>query len=458
MIRMRRSAAPVRARSIVPTPRRPARSIRATGDDLVADAVAPLGRQLLSLQRRAGNAAVASLVATRPVQRRTEPGEGSSRGGVISPPAPAPSRASTRPGTGVSEHLLSDADKADMPATGDAPAMLAEDRQLYADRAARRRAAAEAKKRGETVDPASTEFTPQEQARVDELDRRLKLRLIGDEEETLKANGVTGGAADWFADVHDVQFLGHTVTVHRLLAERLARAESVLTPLTPPAEGWFKGTSSLRKSGEGLHALGLAVDLNGATNPYIVNPDAAGAAAVENAETSRGVSEILNRAILLVEAKTTSEADFQSRPTNPDKEARAMESYDKLQRASDSLQRYMELDKPENRAALDGYIRALAGKDDRPADRWIAAIRKDRSRLEALAGAKRWTAPQTGFLHLDRRLVEAMTSSAGGGLTWLGDDTIGSGRDIMHFDMRGVGPIRKIVKSAENKTMGLGDG
>jgi hypothetical protein len=42
-------------------------------------------------------------------------------------------------------------------------------------------------------------------------------------------------------------------------------------------------------------------------------------------------------------------------------------------------------------------------------------------------------------------------------LTWLGDDTIASGRDIMHFDMRGIGTISQIVDSLKG-TRHLGSG
>jgi len=56
----------------------------------------------------------------------------------------------------------------------------------------------------------------------------------------------------------------------------------------------------------------------------------------------------------------------------------------------------------------------------------------------------------------ERDVVEALTSDASGGLTWLGDNTIASGRDIMHFDMRGVGPIKKIVKSVYGTATPLG--
>ena len=100
----------------------------------------------------------------------------------------------------------------------------------------------------------------------------------------------------------------------------------------------------------------------------------------------------------------------------------------------------------------------MAGKDSRTATAWVQQIKADRRTLAGHASPKDWNQPETGFLHLDRRLVSALTSSAGGGLTWLGDDTVGSGRDIMHFDMRGLGPIRRIVKTIEGQTISLGNG
>ncbi len=69
---------------------------------------------------------------------------------------------------------------------------------------------------------------------------------------------------------------------------------------------------------------------------------------------------------------------------------------------------------------------------------------------------KQWQKRTTGFLDMRRVIVEALTSSSGAGLTWLGDNTIASGRDIMHFDLRGAGPIKKIVKSDLGTTTGLG--
>jgi len=69
---------------------------------------------------------------------------------------------------------------------------------------------------------------------------------------------------------------------------------------------------------------------------------------------------------------------------------------------------------------------------------------------------KHWDKPQTGLLHLDKRLVKAMTDTRGANLTWLGEDTVASGRDIMHFDMRGLGPIKTIYR--EGKEVDLGPG
>jgi hypothetical protein len=85
-------------------------------------------------------------------------------------------------------------------------------------------------------------------------------------------------------------------------------------------------------------------------------------------------------------------------------------------------------------------------------------IAADRRTLAGHAAAKSWAKPETGFLHIDKRLVKALTDSSGAGLTWLGDDTIASGRDIMHFDTRGVGPIKRIWSSVLGKATGLGNG
>ncbi len=407
---------------------------------------------VLDLQRAAGNAAV-----VHAIQRRTEPGEGQSQGGYlpshdIRPAKPAP----TPPG--VAEHLMTEAELADLPAVGDTPALIAEYKQIQASLEARQAAVTQAQKSGQPVDPATQQLIKDEQARLAEVNRKLTVRTKGDEEETLKANGITTGHRAWFAEVTTVKFLGHDIVCHRLLAERLQKAADALQGETPPARGWFTNAHSLRKVGESLHSFGLAIDIDGGRNPYLVNPDAANARYVESPARSRAIADIINRAMLLVEGKTPAEADLQSRPTDADKDARAMASYDKLQTASSALQQYLKLDQADQKATLDALVLGLTGKDPRDAKKWVTQIAADRTKLQSLAPGKSWSAPETGFLNLDRRLVKALTSSSGGGLTWLGDDTIGSGRDIMHFDMRGPGPIRRIVKTLEGKTVSLGSG
>lgn len=411
---------------------------------------------ILDLQRAAGNAAV-----TLAIQRRTEPGVGQTQGGQLPTHNIPAGKAAAKPAAaapGVAEHLLTAAELADLPKVADTPALIAEYKQIYATLEARRAAAKQAAGRGETVDLATTQLSKDEAARIAEINRKLKARIKGDEEATLEANGIKTGHKAWFAEVTKVSFLGHDIICHRLLAERLKLAEDALKGQSPPPAGWFGHAHSLRKVGEGLHSFGLAIDIDGAINPYLVNPDAPNAKLVEGADRSRPIADIINRAMLLVEAKTAVETNFQARPAIADKDARAMASYDKLQTASNALTTYLKLDRDDQKATLDSKVVTLAGKDNRDAKKWSAQIKADRKKLQSLAPDKSWSAPESGFLHLDRRLVQALTSSTGGGLTWLGDDTIGSGRDIMHFDMRGLGPITRIVKSLEGKTISLGSG
>src|SRR4029077_14099121 len=124
------------------------------------------------------------------------------------PAKPSPGK---RQPAGVAEHLVTEAELADMPTTTDVPGLLAEIKQIDADRQARRQAAKEAEKKGEPVDAATKEFTADEQKRIDEINRKLKIRAKGDEEETLKANGITTGHAAWFAEVKEYPFLGATI-------------------------------------------------------------------------------------------------------------------------------------------------------------------------------------------------------------------------------------------------------
>jgi hypothetical protein len=289
------------------------------------------------------------------------------------------------------------------------------------------------------------------------IEHRLTLRLKGDatkdEEKTLQINGITGGAAAWFADMQTVKFLDQYATVHKLLAARLAIAEAALQDFPKPADGWVQEEhSSLRGPGQGLHAFGLAIDLNPSRNPWLINPEASRPLnerdRPEPIEQSENIRDVIGRALLLVLGDATGGDTFFTRPGGTDQDARVEASYDKLARASQALERYLTLDAADKRPELDRLVRALGAKDPqkRNADGWATAIAGDRTTLGDAGTAKKWSRPQTGFLHLDKRLVKAMTDSGGAGLTWLGDVTIALGRDIMHFDMRGLGPITKVWK------------
>lgn len=53
-----------------------------------------------------------------------------------------------------------------------------------------------------------------------------------------------------------------------------------------------------------------------------------------------------------------------------------------------------------------------------------------------------------------------MTDSSGAGLTWLGDATTAMGRDIMHFDTRGLDSVhvRRIWNSTQGGSINIGEG
>jgi hypothetical protein len=387
----------------VPAPRAAARTSGTTP-------IASRHAAVLQLQRLAGNAAVAGAIAQRPsVQRGPE----------------------------KSEHNFSAEEERDMPAVGDAKTLMDENRLLYAKK-------------------AKNTATPEDLARMAVLDRLLDIRLRGDEAETLRVNGVTDTLTEWFNDISDHSFLGKTARVHKSLADRLTRAETELGKVPAPAGGWLREEpSSLRKPGEGLHALGLAIDLNAGTDPYLLNPAANAKPATD---ANRAILDVILRAQLLVLGEVVTDAEFEARPAGADRAAKVDASYDKLSESSGALKRYFELDADAQATALAERVTAVGDKSTLTAEQWKVKIVADRATLARVSGAKQWRNPTSGFLNLDKRLVQAMTSSAGAGLDWLGDDTIGGGRDIMHFDMRTLGPIHKVVRSAAGNPTGMGLG
>jgi hypothetical protein len=376
---------------------------------------------LLDLQRSAGNAAVSGLF----VQRHTGPD--------------------------LSSHTVTEGEQKEMPTTSDAPKLAKEKADLLAEQK-RLKDTAKAAAKAKEPPPVKVDLTDEEKARIKEIDRLLAIRQKGDEAETLKANGITDTATQWFAKVKNTTFLDAPVTVHEQLEKRLKEAEKLVPK---PWTGLVSSTSTLRPPGQSLHSFGLAIDINPGTNPQLVNPGDPHGTLYEPRRQSRAISDVIDRAILLVRAKTPTEAAFWTRTTGADKATRVGASYDLLESASDAVETYFKLDGASKRSELDGYVATLGAKDKRTAEQWIAQIRRDRNQIQTGPG-KNWSNRTSGFLDMRRSIVEALTSDTGGGLTWLGDNTIASGRDIMHFDLRGAGPIKKIVKSVLGQTTSLG--
>jgi hypothetical protein len=389
---------------------------------------------MLALQATAGNAAVTGLLSGGLAVQRHK--------GVEPEIAAA--------------HTMTADEKNDLPTVAESADLRTEQAALRAEKAA---AAKAAKDTGVAAD--KTRMT-QIDDRLAVIARKLGLRRTkGDEDETLKRNGIAGGSGQWFADVHTVRFLGHSATVHKRLADRLTKAEAALQGETAPPDGWVReGHSTLRPPREGLHSFGLAIDLNPHSNPWLVNPNDANATLNEGAAQSAAVARAVDRAVLLILGRPPAEEKFFARPKEKDKDARVTASYEKLEESSAALVRYLGLDAEDKKKELADLVEALGPKNPkgRSAQTWRNLITADRAALQKAGQPKHWTDPTKGFLDLDKRLVAAMTDSTGAGLTWLGDDTIASGRDIMHFDLRGAGPITKVWDSATGKDIYLGDG
>jgi hypothetical protein len=433
--------------------------------------------RILELHRTAGNAAVTTLVAPV-VQRAPIEGTGDEDAGadlmpaaaarpgpegptaaedvtagpgpeIVSAPEAAPAsprktRSAVRGLAGT--HTVAAGDRAAIPAAADRPALVAEWIEL--DNRRKEKLAAK-----EPIDAGDA-------ARLAEVNRLLHLRRKADAADTLAGNGWKDGAAAWYADVKDTTFLGRPVRVHRLLADRLDTAEAAFLAAVQgqdePDGGWVRSTSTLRDPQEGLHGLGLAIDLNPGTNPYLINPSGTSQRHTgEPLDRSQAIRDVIDRAVLLVLNRTAKEEDFSAMPDIEDAAQRVEASYTKLSEASQALGAYFTLDKADNAAELDRLMGELGDRNPKrwTAKTWRNKIKGDRTTITGAAARKDWQRPTSGFMDLPWELVKALTDT---GLTWLGDNTIGSGRDIMHFDMRGLGPVKRIFNSEKNKWTSLG--
>jgi hypothetical protein len=361
----------------------------------------------------------------------------------------------------VNAYVLTDAEKDEIPTMEETKDLLSERTAILEEWSPLNVKAKRSARAKQPEDPDDAKRRIELEARQREIGRLLRIRRLADIDKTLEGNGQTGGAAAWFANVHTTTFLGKTVQVHDTLAARLDKAEKELAPLPVPPGGWIAHTvSTLRDPNQGLHTYGLAIDIDPGQNPFLLNPDDAHSTDYEPRGRSRSIKEIIDRAVLLVLALVPDKEKFFAKPDVTDRDERVDATYDKLQTASDALERYFTLDSVDNRTELQALVDALGDKDPkkRTADDWAKAITADRKILRVVAGDKSWADPTHGFLHMDKRLVKAMTNSAGARLTWLGDETIASGRDIMHFDTRAVGPIKRIWSTENNRWTYLGGG
>jgi len=269
-------------------------------------------------------------------------------------------------------HVLEEADETDVPTWEETQALQTEWGELNAKKKA-------AAKKKEPFDPA-------DEARFTEVNRLISLRFKKDTAMTLEGNGYKDGPAKWYEDVKDAKFLGQTITVHQKLADKLAEAEKVFLKAVgtekAPAGGWTRVSSDLRGPGQGLHSYGLAVDLKGGTNPYLVTPSKTSQGATgEPLKRSQAIQDIIDRAVLLVLGKTPDEEKFGEAPAETDKAKRAMLSYDKLEEASNALETYFTLVDPTKKADLDARVTAIAAKDtaNRTADDWPSPTTEPRS-------------------------------------------------------------------------------
>jgi hypothetical protein len=425
---------------------------------------------VLALQRTVGNKAVTDLLAT----------EGRD-GGICAPQAPGPGAGArgqpsnqTEPVTPrsvqrhqgvdpdiVSVHGLTESERADVPSAEEAQALKRESADVFHEWQTLHNLALTAARAHQPEDSEGATRRNQLELRQREIRRRLKLRAKADDETTLEGNHIPGNAEAWFSNVHATTFLDKPVTVHDELGARLTTAEGELRSEPAPSGGWIDhATSTLRDPGQGLHGFGLAIDINPGQNPFLLNPDDPNSTLYEPKAQSVSVDDVIERAVLLTRARDKKDEAFYAKPEAPDTDARVGATYDKLSDASDALVEYLGLVAPSKRPQLEDLVRALGPRDPkgRSADEWLRTIRTDKASIDASAGNKSWDNPEQGLLHMDKRLVQAMTDSAGAGLTWLGDETVASGRDTMHFDTRGVGPITRMYSTDGGGWVNLGGG
>jgi hypothetical protein len=263
----------------------------------------------------------------------------------------------------------------------------------------------------------------------------------------------TGGeftAARWFDTFVNPSFLGWTFkhSVHPVLVRKLRQAEAALLA-TSPYSGFTPrrlgqalhiaeqhGGSRPDQKTDSNHTVGLAVDINYTTNPWV---------------GGESFSQVMRNASLLISGTDAglTKVDLDRLRTSATADIAAA-----LRQRSDALVDYFHVIDP----AVPADVRQQALRDtlqarratahvwqrgeslDDAAHRWEQTIHSDLSKLERQAGFHPNHDPRRGFIDLPTDLVVALRDGAC--LAWgavdFGDEASG---DVMHFDCRteGVG-------------------
>jgi hypothetical protein len=259
------------------------------------------------------------------------------------------------------------------------------------------------------------------------------------------------------ASLKTTNFFGTTIKdVHDDLAQMLHTAETTILSQQGPGYKPPHIDSTLRKK-KGMHGWGMAVDFDVLTNPYVLNESG-------EKDLDRDLTKAYDRIASFMLGKSTSDlgklkggrAAFGGSISNV---------YDVLHDESDAMKRYFSM--RNNDAAVRAFL----------ANEWparhlgqpspdIAAVKSAmQDDYEVLGGAlpsgvKRSTGgkgdrpfapvssnfqgdPSTGFLNLDKTLVEALTTA---GFAWGAVDIAGEPGDVQHFDLRLSGIGKKVYE------------
>ena len=228
-------------------------------------------------------------------------------------------------------------------------------------------------------------------------------------------HGIPDAAAYLDQNITTAHLLGHAFPAHRSLAAALAQADAALATATPAPDVhsiWAVNARPIRGQADSLsqHALGLAVDINPATNPRI--------RARHDADVVRVITAVTG-----VDLGSTQTADALRQASTTFRTAYGDEWL---------AARRQELDAAvqSGDTGRAGELRAV-----------LAAAGRQATGLRELA--------RTGFLNLDPRLIDALQAA---GLTWGGSWR--TSKDFMHFELH-VATSTTAAQSAEGIAGGV---